>query len=681
MMNLLDFLQSNGLELLPIFDGMIHRFEGQSKKSKSGWYVGHQNGADQFLIIGDWSTGDVQKWSSKKSNLKSEDFIEKMNRATIEANNMRAEMHAIASDKCRELFSKPGISIGLESFEYAKRKGITSLHGTSIYEDKFGVFLAIPLIDNSDKIWTMQKIYSDGSKIFYPGGKKSGNYFLIHGSIDVVYLCEGFATGCSIHEATGATVAVAFDAGNLLAVGQNIKARFASSKIICCADNDQFSKENIGVKKANDLRTATGIQFIIPEFNDGLKDQRPTDFNDLHLLSGLDSVKKMLIVDSIENVSSLETPEFYEYKKFFESLFPNTRKCILSGAITSKKDGSERPVSVENLKQIIRGYATMRGLNKSKADDFFEVWLYLIKPELLLTIPEYDNIDYINEVLRFVSVENIKHEYFVEIFKEWCGKIFSRLNDSNVQNKMMILGGKQGIGKDTFIKSMFGSLGQYITDYGINEKDADNFETMIRHLLINISEFDRTSKLHVSQLKNIITASNATYRAAYGKTSKTVDLHASFISSVNVEDIFRDETGNRRFIYFKISALDWNYPKHLSMNILSQAMFLSSINYKASDKATKAMDLIIESMTPESWESYAASIWESRIAELERFMQKSEFSYAEINSIIREISLSLGVSIRMIQGFIKRNYQKRNCATRTYIKKPAELLSNNATLC
>lgn len=41
--------------------------------------------------------------------------------------------------------------------------------------------------------------------------------------IDQVVVTEGYATGASIHEATGARVIVAFNAGNLLPVAKQIK--------------------------------------------------------------------------------------------------------------------------------------------------------------------------------------------------------------------------------------------------------------------------------------------------------------------------------------------------------------------------------------------------------------------------------------------------------------------------
>jgi len=53
-------------------------------------------------------------------------------------------------------------------------------------------------------------------KRYLPGGRKSGLWHLI-GQLEgalVLLLAEGYATGATLHEATGRPVAVAFDASN-----------------------------------------------------------------------------------------------------------------------------------------------------------------------------------------------------------------------------------------------------------------------------------------------------------------------------------------------------------------------------------------------------------------------------------------------------------------------------------
>jgi len=59
-----------------------------------------------------------------------------------------------------------------------------------------------------------------------------------------LFICEGFATGASIHEATEATVLVAFDCGNLAAVAAMARLLHPSREIIICADDDRKTEGN-----------------------------------------------------------------------------------------------------------------------------------------------------------------------------------------------------------------------------------------------------------------------------------------------------------------------------------------------------------------------------------------------------------------------------------------------------
>jgi putative DNA primase/helicase len=85
----------------------------------------------------------------------------------------------------------------------------------------------------------LQFIAPDGCKVFKTGTNKAGHFFKIGRSKDnTVIICEGYATGASIHQATGHAVVVAFDAGNLSPVAQGIRLKFPDMKIIIAADDD-----------------------------------------------------------------------------------------------------------------------------------------------------------------------------------------------------------------------------------------------------------------------------------------------------------------------------------------------------------------------------------------------------------------------------------------------------------
>ncbi len=132
-------------------------------------------------------------------------------------------------------------------------------------------------------------------KRFLPGGRVKGCYFSIGNPKNAAALaiCEGFATGASIHEATGLPVAVSFDAGNLEAVAKAMRAKFPDLPITLCADDDWKSANNPGYSKAKTAALSVGGKLAIPVFGNDRPD-KATDFNDMAVAHGLDAVKQVI---------------------------------------------------------------------------------------------------------------------------------------------------------------------------------------------------------------------------------------------------------------------------------------------------------------------------------------------------------------------------------------------------
>jgi putative DNA primase/helicase len=130
------------------------------------------------------------------------------------------------------------------------------------------------------------------------GGLKKGSFFKIE-AMDVtpfenaVILCEGYATGASIHLATGAAVAAAIDAGNLLPVAKAIRQANPETPLIFAADNDRAKRQgdagfDEGFKKAAEAAIAIGGATVAMPETPG------QDFNDLATVQGQEAVLRAL---------------------------------------------------------------------------------------------------------------------------------------------------------------------------------------------------------------------------------------------------------------------------------------------------------------------------------------------------------------------------------------------------
>ena len=113
---------------------------------------------------------------------------------------------------------------------------------------------------------TAQFIGNDGSKRFMTGGRIAGCYYAIGRPMDKLLLAEGYATAATLHEATGAAVAVCFNCGNLEAVARAIRVKFPRLQLIVVADNDCATPGNPGLTKARKAALATGALLAVPTF-------------------------------------------------------------------------------------------------------------------------------------------------------------------------------------------------------------------------------------------------------------------------------------------------------------------------------------------------------------------------------------------------------------------------------
>jgi hypothetical protein len=196
---------------------------------------------------------------------------------------------------------------------YLISKGVPTPHGplyVSTDELTQG-WLALPLQDANGTIHSAQFIGDDGTKRFQWQGKVQGCYYPLNETPGgPILICEGYATGATLYEATRWTVICAMNAGNLGPVTKEIRKLYPTRRLVICADNDQFTEGNPGVEKAQAAAKAAGNALVaIPEFGDEALINRPTDFNDLHQSAGLDEVARQVY-------SAFPTYQFLEQRRF-----------------------------------------------------------------------------------------------------------------------------------------------------------------------------------------------------------------------------------------------------------------------------------------------------------------------------------------------------------------------------
>lgn len=151
--------------------------------------------------------------------------------------------------------------------------------------------LLVPLRDAAGALHSLQSIAPDGVKRFMPSGKVKGCYHSIGTPSGRLVVCEGYATGATIHEDTGHAVAVAFNSGNLLPVAKVLRAKFPCITLVIAADDDWKTEGNPGLSAATEAARAVGGLLAVPNFAGLPRGDRDSDFNDLHRLAGMVEVQ------------------------------------------------------------------------------------------------------------------------------------------------------------------------------------------------------------------------------------------------------------------------------------------------------------------------------------------------------------------------------------------------------
>ena len=197
---------------------------------------------------------------------------------------------------------------------YLQRKGVKPFGELR----QSGNRLVVPLRDAKGTLHSLQFIAPDKcfdgerDKTFLRGGRVEGCFFTLSERPDgPLVIVKGYATGASVHETTGLATVAAMDCGNLPAVAKALREKWPEREIIIAADNDAFTADksgkptNPGVTKGTEAAKAIGVRLAVPRFKDAAN--KPTDFNDLHQLEGLETVKEQIETATPPKESDEET--------------------------------------------------------------------------------------------------------------------------------------------------------------------------------------------------------------------------------------------------------------------------------------------------------------------------------------------------------------------------------------
>ena len=390
-----------------------------------------------------------------------------------------------------------------------------------------------------------------------------------------------------------------------------------------------------------------------------------------------------------------------DYQEFFRNCIP-VRRDIFTGegmyfdSTTSLWDFvlNRLPTyKVEAEELMLGGYSIK--FNVSRIQDQLEHFIQVLEPEFLIYREQWDGVDRLKDIaerVRFKESTDINCAHFEYFLKDWWVSAVKRAHYPEHQNRMIVLQGGQGIGKDYLVDNMCAGLGQWAVPFQVTDNhNKDMYLQLSQAMVLKIGEFDKTGRMHVSILKDIITSVNTQIRGSYERKAKTRPSRASFISTANVEDILRDYTGNRRYLVFRVRSIDKSRPitKQDSVQIVAQAwhMFSNGWEFDA-DTAAEAEEIMareIEEMTPDHPEEFLITAYEEEFKEyvndktthgLYRSPEDAVLEQNEANGIIERVAFRSDMPQKTVRTILKRmGYQKvtktpQGKTTRVYTLSP-----------
>lgn len=265
------------MDLQPVADGSIHRFHvpGDKVGTHNGWYVLFADGIASGCF-GSWKVGTSYTWSSRKpaDPLEAQLIAQRIEQAKRQRDAEQHQRQQAAAEYAKRLWRNALRADPEHPYLIAK--------GCRPYNLRQHADLLLVPLCLSGELVNLQRIADDGQKRFLSGGRVKGCYSPL-GLITAdqpLYLCEGWATGATLHAKTGHPVACAMNAGNLLETGRHLNRRHPDVVLIVAGDDDRQTEGNPGKTSAIAAAAGLGCELILPPWPTGAP-LHLTDFNDL----------------------------------------------------------------------------------------------------------------------------------------------------------------------------------------------------------------------------------------------------------------------------------------------------------------------------------------------------------------------------------------------------------------
>ncbi len=539
-----------------------------------------------------------------------EDRREPINQQEIEARRTKRQQEeaeaqaefdrkrAMAAERAKSMWDLAHEVEG-DDHPYLKRKGVLAF-GLRIGKWRNGTeALLVPMQNIDGHLVSLQGIFANDNadlgrdKDYLPGGQRRGAFFLMGGkpvgSSAILVVCEGYSTGASIHMATGYPVAIAFDAGNLAPVARDMRQLFGTCTIVVAADDDKWTKENAGIHHARQAASAASAIIAVPKFESLAT--KPTDFNDLHALRGIDEVREQInaVIPHAANDNHLDlessvNPFMFPHlsdKSQPLNTWENLQWLLEQYGISARYNIISKDVAViipgrhyggdaaaNCALAEINSLCARNRMPKADTGDYLKLIAnqqsYNPVAEFITSKP-WDGVSRIQAVCETLeTAPDYDRGLLVMLVRRWLvsAAAAALLPNGFWSKGVLVLQGPQSLGKTAWFKSLVPQEQRTLIKVGANidPSNKDSISSAIGHWMVELGELDGTfRKADIAKLKAFISQDVDMLRRPYDRLESRYQRRTVFFASVNPERFLADETGNVRWWTVPVTGVNYTH--------------------------------------------------------------------------------------------------------------------------
>lgn len=171
--------------------------------------------------------------------------------------------------------------------------------------------------------------------------------------------------------------------------------------------------------------------------------------------------------------------------------------------------------------------------------------------------------DYLNQLAKTVKMDSISNsKRFEETLKKFLvGSLDCLLEEDAVNDVCLVFQSGQGLGKTRWMRRLLPQefQAEYLYEGNIDTKNKDHVMYLSQYWFIHLDELEALKGNEISAMKSYITRQRISVRKAFGRYKTNFIRRASFLGSVNDDKFLSDITGNRRWLVFTVSSIDYEH--------------------------------------------------------------------------------------------------------------------------